>query len=235
MKRIEHILMKPRKIPNKVILWGGTGQAKVIRPIIDYYGSKVDAIIDDTKKMISPFLDIKIYEGYKGFLEYIQDKIPNNIGFVVTIGNNSTCKNARVRIKLSKMLKEKGLIPVTIIHPSAHIYPSVKIGEGVQICAGATIIAESQINDYCIINTGANIDHECILEEGSEIGPNATLCGSVYLGKNSWVGANATILPRLRIGNNSVVGAGAVVTKSVPDRTTVVGNPARELYKNNKK
>lgn len=31
----------------------------------------------------------------------------------------------------------------------------------------------------------------------------------------------------ITIGNNVVIGAGSVVTKSVPDNCTVVGNPAR--------
>lgn len=230
MKKIEDLLM-----PNKVILWGGTGQAKVIRPIIEYYGSKVDAIIDDTIGLKSPFPDIRIYEGYEGFLEYIKNKIPKEIGFAVTIGNNKTGKNAEARIRISDMLEKKGLIPTTIIHPTAYIDSSVKIGKGVQICAGAIIIAETRIGDYCIINTGASVDHECILEDGSEVDPNATLCGIIHLGKNSWVGANATILPRLKIGYNSVVGAGSVVTKNVPDGIIVAGNPAKELYRINER
>lgn len=230
MDKIEEIVMQNKEIPRRVILWGGTGQAKVIRPILEHYGSKVDAVIDDTVGLESPFSDIRIYSGYKGFLEYIRDKISEEIGFVVTIGNNKTCKSAEARIRISKMLKERGLVPVTVIHPTAYIDPSVKIGEGAQISAGAIIIAETRIGDYCIVNTGASIDHECVLHDGSEIAPHATLCGMVSVGKNSWVGANATILPRLKIGDNSVVGAGAVVTEDVSGGVTVVGNPAKRLY-----
>jgi len=229
MKKIEDRFMK--EIPSKILLWGGTGQAKVMRPIIEYYGSKVDAVIDDTPGLKSPFSDIKIYEGKNGFLEYIKNKDPKDIGFLVTIGNDKTGEHVEARIRISKMLKEGGLIPITAIHPTAIIEKNVKIGEGAQISAGAIIITETKIGNYCIINTGASIDHECILEDGSEVDPNATLCGCIYLGRNSWVGANATILPRLKIGNYSVVGAGAVVTKNVPSGIIVVGNPARELYK----
>jgi len=219
------------EIPPKIILWGGTGQAKVIRPIVEYYGSKVDAVIDDTPDLTSPFSDVPLYKGYEGFLEYIADKNIDEVGFVVTIGNNKTCKNAEARIKISKLLEEEGLTPVTLIHPTAYVEQDVEIGKGVQICAGAIIITGSKIGDYCIINTGANIDHECILDEGSEIAPNATLCGCIHVGKYSWVGANATILPRINIGANSVVGAGSVVTKDVPENVVVVGNPAKELRK----
>jgi acetyltransferase-like isoleucine patch superfamily enzyme len=41
------------------------------------------------------------------------------------------------------------------------------------------------------------------------------------------IGAGAIVLPRIKIGTNVVVGAGAVVTRDVPPRAVVVGNPAK--------
>jgi UDP-2-acetamido-3-amino-2,3-dideoxy-glucuronate N-acetyltransferase len=43
------------------------------------------------------------------------------------------------------------------------------------------------------------------------------------------VGGGAVLLPGVEIGEQAVVGAGAVVTKDVPARQVVVGNPARYL------
>ncbi|MFA6275882.1 MAG: acyltransferase [Pedobacter sp.] len=51
----------------------------------------------------------------------------------------------------------------------------------------------------------------------------------VILKKGCWIGANAIILPGVTIGENSVVGAGTIVTKSVPDRVVVIGNPAKVI------
>lgn len=47
------------------------------------------------------------------------------------------------------------------------------------------------------------------------------------IGKNCFIGGRSMILPGVEIGDNSVVAAGAIVTKSVPPRSIVAGNPAR--------
>jgi acetyltransferase-like isoleucine patch superfamily enzyme len=47
--------------------------------------------------------------------------------------------------------------------------------------------------------------------------------------KGASIGSSATILAGVTIGEYAMVGAGAVVTKDVPDRTIVAGNPAKVL------
>ncbi len=49
------------------------------------------------------------------------------------------------------------------------------------------------------------------------------------IGENCFIGGRSLILPGVEIGDNCVVGAGSVVTKSVPPRSVVAGNPARIL------
>lgn len=49
------------------------------------------------------------------------------------------------------------------------------------------------------------------------------------IGRNCFIGGRSLILPGVEVGDNCVVGAGSVVTKSVPARCLVAGNPARIL------
>jgi acetyltransferase-like isoleucine patch superfamily enzyme len=49
------------------------------------------------------------------------------------------------------------------------------------------------------------------------------------IGANCFIGGCSLILPGVEVGDNCVVGAGSVVTKSVPARSIVAGNPAKVI------
>jgi sugar O-acyltransferase (sialic acid O-acetyltransferase NeuD family) len=184
-------------------------------------------VIDDTPGLPAPFPDVPLLLGWTGFESWLRAHGAEATGFCITIGN----PHGRARLRLHDQLVKAGLTPVSAIHPTAWIADNARIGEGVQIMAGAIICAYAKIGRQCIINTRASVDHEDVLAEGVEIGPGATLCGLVQVGLGGWICAGATVLPRIQIGDDAIVGAGAVVIRNVPANTTVVGVPARPLSK----
>lgn len=213
--------------PKNIIFWGGTGQAKVNRPIVEYYGAKLAAVFDDTPGLKKPFADTPLYRGWDGFLKWSKGKNLKSFGFIICIGN----PHGRIRIEIAGRLKKAGLAPVTLIHPRSFVADNAVLGQGCQVMAGAVVQPEARIGEYCIINTLSSVDHECVVGDGSEVAPGAVLCGDVRLGINVWVGAGAVVLSRISIGADTVVGAGAVVTKNIPAKKTVVGIPARSMSK----
>ena len=115
---------------------------------------------------------------------------------------------------------------------TARIAKDAFIGCGTQILANACVMERAKLGKQVIVNCGSIVHHECILESGSEIGPNATLCGLVKLGTNSKVGAGAVVLPRIKIGDNVLIGANSTVTRDVEDNVIIKGSPAK-IYKEN--
>ncbi len=86
-----------------------------------------------------------------------------------------------------------------------------------------------QLGRGVLINTRANVHHECKIGDYCEIGPGAIILGNASLGKKCRIGAGAVILPGISLGDHVIVGAGAVVTKNIMDNTKVIGVPAKTL------
>ena len=217
----------------KCIVWGATGQAKVVREILLCEGTKISHFFDNNNAVSSPVSGIPISYGLSGLNDFVKNLSTSSLNpaqfeFVVAIGGSRGFD----RQSIAAMLLGHGFKARSVIHPSAIISPTARLGLGVQILAGSVVSTDALIGDHVIINSGANIDHDCCLAQGCHVAPNAALAGEINVGENVFVGTNATILPGLSIGRNSCVGAGAVVTKDVPPDVVVVGNPARPIPSN---
>lgn len=105
----------------------------------------------------------------------------------------------------------------------------VEIGANSQIAKGS--LSDTIIEDGCKMNGLCFIAHNCHLEKNVWITGNTMLCGSVYVGKNTTIFSSVIIRDQRSIGERVTIGMGSVVTKSVPDGETWLGNPARKLEK----
>jgi len=132
-----------------------------------------------------------------------------------------------------------GFIPVVhetaFVHPQAAVTGNVIIGRDVYIGPGAAIRGDW---GGIVIEDGCNVQENCtvhmfpgvtvVLEAGAHIGHGAIVHGA-RIGANALVGMNAVIMDNARIGAGSIVGALAFVPAEmqVPERSVVVGNPAK--------
>lgn len=213
---------------DKILLYGGTGQSKMMSHTILQKGLRVDSVIDDTENLTPPY-DVKHFIcGKDAYLRWKEEVTSyKDYSFAITIGN----PHGKIRCDLYRKLEDDGLEPLTLITKGA-LLTSASINIGAQIHEHSIVNPFTKIGKYCILNTKSLVEHDCILGEGVEVGPNATICGEVTIDDYSWVGAGSVILPKLKIGKNVIIGAGSVVTKNIPDNEVWVGNPAKFLKEN---
>lgn len=60
-----------------------------------------------------------------------------------------------------------------------------------------------------------------------EANPDFDCFGRIIIGNNVYIGNCAMIMPGVQIGNDVIIASGAIVTKSVPSKVIVAGNPAK--------
>jgi acetyltransferase EpsM len=99
--------------------------------------------------------------------------------------------------------------------------------------AGAIIQTGTKIGKHSIINTGACIDHDCIIGDFVHIAPNCSLAGGVSVGEGTFFGIGSSIIPNKTIGRWTNVGAGSVIITDQPDNCTTLGIPAKPIKFNN--
>ena len=203
----------------KVVIIGAGGHAKVIADIIEKSGDEIVGFLDDNKKKGTNI--IKEYKVLGDFNNRFPLAIANSdYEFIIAIGDNKK----REEISHSPNLKF-----YTAIHPSAQIGLDVEIKEGTVVMANSCINSSAKIGKHCIINTGAIIEHDNIIEDFVHISPNVALGGTVKIGKNTQVGIGSTIKNNFTIFENCKIGAGAVVVKDIEKEGTYIGVPAKGI------
>lgn len=141
------------------------------------------------------------------------------LGFGMTV-------SAPSRWRVIETLIQKGVIPLTLLHPSACISPDAIIGMGCFVGARSVVQPFASVGEAAILNTGSIVEHHAQVGRNTHIAPGAVLCGKTRVGSHCLIGANAVLIQGVSVGDGTTVGAGSVVIRDLPSRVTAVGNPA---------
>lgn len=106
------------------------------------------------------------------------------------------------------------------------------------------------IGDRSQLGVDCKVENDLVMGDNVVMGPDVVIMSSshgyervdlpinrqkhparrpVVVGSDVWIGTRVIILPGVQIGDQAILGAGAVVTKDVPPRAIVAGNPAQVI------
>ena len=131
-----------------------------------------------------------------------------------------------------------------ILGDQACVRERVTIGDDVVLGRGSLVENDTTIGAHSRIQADSYITAYSTLEERVFVAPRVVTTNDDFMGRTerrhalragptirrgARIGGGAILCPGVEIGEEAFVGAGAVVTKDVPPRVVVVGNPARVL------
>jgi sugar O-acyltransferase (sialic acid O-acetyltransferase NeuD family) len=143
--------------------------------------------------------------------------------FVAAIGACAT------RRAVTLKMIDAGLIPATLVHPTAVVGEDVQLGAGTVVCAGAILTTNIRTGLGAQINLVCTVGHDTALGNFATLAPGALISGNGTLADEVYMGTNSCTVQGVSIGEGTIVGAGAVVTRNIGPGLTVVGAPAKPI------
>lgn len=128
------------------------------------------------------------------------------------------------------IIEKTGIAPerfATIVHPSAKVSKTARIGLGTVVFENVAITSRVTIGNHVIILPNSVISHDVVIGDYTCITGGVCISGGTQVGRLCYLGTNCSIIGSITIGDGSLVGMGSVVLGNVAENNVVVGNPAR--------
>lgn len=184
-----------------LIIFGAGGHAKVIVDIAIKNGYEIAGFLDDNDD-ISEVISFKRLGKISDCEKYKDTHV-----FAIGIGNNAVRKNIYE--------KYSDLNYVTLIHPTASIGLNVEIGKGTVVMPMTVVNACATIGEFCVVNSGVVVEHDCTVSDFTLLASNSTLCGGVKVGSEVWIGAGSSVKTLVEICDKAIIENGVVVTRNI--------------------
>ncbi len=131
-----------------------------------------------------------------------------------------------------RIVERLGIPPeryATILHPSASVSSTSRVGPGTVLLAQTVLTAAVTVGSHVAIMPHVILTHDDVIGDFATMASGACLGGHVQVGRCAYVGAGALVRERCGIGSGALVGMGAVVTRDIPPNEVWAGIPARYI------
>ena len=137
-------------------------------------------------------------------------------------------------VSRARIVHMLGLPPeryATIIHPSASVSDTSRVGPGSILLAQTVLTAAVTVGSHVVIMPHVILTHDDVIGDFTTLASGVCLGGNVHVGRCAYVGAGALVREDRSVGSCALVGMGAIVTRDIPPQEVWAGVPARYIRK----
>ncbi|MGW5462847.1 acetyltransferase [Streptomyces sp. NPDC003996] len=145
---------------------------------------------------------------------------------VICVGNP---RDYAARARLVRRLDLPADRYATVIHPTAVVSATSRVGPGSVLLAHCVLTAAVRVGAHVAVMPQVVLTHDDVVEDHVTLASGVRLGGGARLARGSYVGSGALVREGTTVGAWSLIGMGSTVLGDVPPGEVWAGNPARRL------
>ncbi len=115
----------------------------------------------------------------------------------------------------------------SLVHPSAYIAPTAKLGEGVVIAPYCFVGPDAVVGMHVFLNVRSTVGHDASVGDYVTISPHAVVGGAASVGDGCFLATGTIVNPGRQLGDSSRVSSGAVVDRNIVAGSLVAAERAK--------
>jgi UDP-N-acetylbacillosamine N-acetyltransferase len=198
-----------------LVLMGFGGHARSVADVALKAGYLRLVFVEETAADGECFLDFPIHRSMPA---------PTSDWVYIPCAGNNRRRSAQLR-----ELMAADLPLATIVSPSATLGCGATVGPGSFVGNHAHVGPLARIGAGCILNTGATVEHDCVVGDCAHVSIHSTMAGYSVLGDRAFLGAGAVVIDKVSVASDVVIGAGGVVVRPIDSGGVYAGVPVRRI------
>ena len=131
------------------------------------------------------------------------------------------------RRQVAESLLARGAEFLTLVHPTAIVAASARIGAGAILCPYSIASDACRVGRFVILNYHTSLGHDASAGDFAVLSPYATLGGNAHIHEDVFLGLHASVGPGKTVGARSKVSANSCSLANAPADSIIFGVPGR--------
>ena len=117
----------------------------------------------------------------------------------------------------------------TVVHPTATVGTTCRVGAGSVLLAHADLTADVVVGRHVAIMPQVVLPHDVRIDDFATLASGVRVGGACHVAEGAYIGSGTCLRERITVGPWAMVGMGSLVILDVPAERLWMGSPARDV------